>query len=214
MYTPWGILSSVGTPHGEHWDSVYSGKRSEEVSWFQREPVRSMELLSAGGAWPRSVLDVGAGDSLLGDRLLAAGVEDLTLLDLSATALERALDRLGHPAGVRTVVTDVTTWQPDRTWEAWHDRAVLHFLVDDADRANYAQVATRAVEPGGRAVIGVFAPDGPESCSGLPVRRQSATEIAALLGGGFRLEQVTDERHLTPWGAVQHFTWVMLRRIV
>lgn len=202
----------VKTARDRHWDEVYSSKRAEEVSWFQREPVQSLELLALDGCLPASVVDVGAGESLLVDRLLARGVSDVTLLDVSTEAVARTLDRLGRPESVRAIVADVTTWRPDRTFVAWHDRAVLHFLVGAADRAAYVRVASEAVAPGGLAVIGVFASDGPESCSGLPVQRFDQPSLVSLFEGSFELVHSADEHHVTPWGGEQHFLWVALRR--
>lgn len=199
------------TRHG-YWDEVYSSKRADEVSWFQREPVQSMDLLRRDGRLPASVIDVGAGESVLVDHLLDGGVEDVTLLDVSGEALQRTVERLGNPPSVRTVVADVTTWRPERQYAAWHDRAVLHFLTDEAERQAYARVAAAAVQPGGSAVIGVFACDGPDSCSGLPVQRFDVDGLVALLGDDFELERVGDEHHVTPWGSDQHFVWVAMRR--
>jgi hypothetical protein len=132
--------------------------------------------------------------------------------DVSEEALAALRRRLPDAPDVRCVVADVTTWEPDRTWEAWHDRAVFHFLVDPADRSAYAATAARAVAPGGIAVLGTFAPDGPERCSGLPTARYDADALAAELGDRFQLERSEREEHVTPSGAVQPFTWVVLRR--
>lgn len=195
-----------------HWDDVYRTKRPEEVSWFEADPATSMRLLTGASPRPRSVVDVGAGASRLVDELIAGGVEDVTALDVSEEALAALRRRLPDAPDVRCVVADVTTWEPDRTWEAWHDRAVFHFLVDPADRSAYAATAARAVAPGGIAVLGTFAPDGPERCSGLPTARYDADALAAELGDRFQLERSEREEHVTPSGAVQPFTWVVLRR--
>lgn len=196
----------------EHWDDVYASKQHDELSWFQLEPTRSLRLLASSGALPLSVIDVGGGESALVDHLLARGVAHVTVLDISARALHQVVERLGERPDLTEVVADVVAWRPDRAYGAWHDRAVLHFLTDDDDRAAYARIAADAVEPGGLAVIGGFGPDGPESCSGLPVRRADAASLAALFAPWFDLEHTEDERHVTPWGGDQQFTWVVLRR--
>jgi len=195
-----------------HWEGVFATRQSDEVSWYRPEPSRSLALLGFDGQLPRSVIDVGAGDSPLVDQLLAAGVEHVTVLDVSAAALRRIADRLGADDRVDLVRADITDWTPERRFGAWHDRAVLHFLIEPDDRAAYATAAAAAVEPGGLAVLGAFAIDGPDSCSGLPVVRYDAAGLAAVLGHSFELIHSVDEVHHTPWGAPQHFVWAVLRR--
>ena len=111
-----------------------------------------------------------------------------------------------------TIVADVTAWSPERRFDAWHDRAVLHFLLDDDERQAYANAAAAALAPGGVAIIGTFAPDGPERCSGLEVRRSAARDIATLLSASFDPQAEGDEVHTTPSGTTQHFAWAVLRR--
>jgi len=197
-----------------HWDAIYGRARDTELSWAQGRPDVSLDLLADDGVLPRRVVDVGAGRSSLVDHLLAGGVHHVTLVDLSATALDDVAIRLGAESSGRidTVVADIRTWAPDPSWDAWHDRAVLHFLSDDHGRRHYVDTATRAIVPGGIAVIGVFAPDGPEQCSGLPVRRASTDDIVELFGAEWSLERAAHEIHRTPWGSEQAFTWVRLRR--
>ncbi|MFA9271359.1 MAG: trans-aconitate 2-methyltransferase, partial [Baekduiaceae bacterium] len=138
---------------------------------------------------------------------------DITVLDLSQVALDTARDRLGaRGASVTWRAGDLRAWEPGRTYDVWHDRAVLHFLVEDTDRARYADLAARAVAPGGHIVVGTFAPDGPEQCSGLPVRRHSADDLAALLAGHFEPLRSAREEHRTPSGNVQPFSWLVARR--
>lgn len=196
-----------------HWDTVYSTKEAGEVSWFQKEPVTSLRLLrrwaSAGG----SVLDIGAGDSTLVDSLLDAGVADITVLDVSVEALDKVRGRLGKRGeGVRFVVADVSAWQPLRTYDAWHDRAVFHFLVNQGDRDHYVEAATAAIVEGGVLLVGTFAADGPSQCSGLPAARYNSGELADAFGPAFVLEHSEREEHVTPRGSLQPFTWVVLRR--
>jgi hypothetical protein len=135
------------------------------------------------------------------------------VLDLSAAALRLAQERVGDRAtNITWLAEDLLDWAPPRHYALWHDRATLHFFVDDADRRRYAEVARAAIAPGAHAVIATFAPDGPTQCSGLPVRRSSARNIASMLGAGFSLVSSTNELHRTPGGATQPFTWAVLRR--
>ncbi len=198
-----------------HWENVYSSKGEAEVSWFQEDPAPSLALIAAAGVTlAAAVIDIGGGASRLVDALLARGHGDVTVLDLSAPALEAARRRLG-PTGdaVHWIVADVTTWQPPCRYDVWHDRAAFHFLTDPADRAAYVAALTAALPPGGHAVIATFAPDGPERCSGLPVMRYDGESLAAVLGAGFARLETVAHSHLTPWGAAQSFQFSLFRRL-
>jgi SAM-dependent methyltransferase len=195
----------------EHWEGIYHEKGAEQVSWYQRTAEVSLRLI---GRTPGSVVDIGAGASVLVDELLASGRTDITVLDVSAEALDTTRRRLGVRAKeVALVVADVLAWTPGRTFDVWHDRAVFHFLVDPDQQRGYVSAAARAVAPGGAVVMGTFAADGPVECSGLPTVRRSADELAALFAGPFVLEHAEAEIHRTPWDAEQRFTWVLLRRV-
>lgn len=192
----------------EHWDDRYQTVGSKAVSWYQERPEASLDLLTAAGVGPAdSVLDVGGGASTLVDHLLAAGHTDVAVLDVSSVALKDARARLGEPPGVTWIHADLLTWTPPRRWAVWHDRAVLHFMVDDAHRDRYVALLRRTLGPGGAFVIGTFAEDGPTDCSGLPVRRYSQDDLVALLGD---VEVVARRRevHRTPGDADQPFTWL------
>jgi trans-aconitate methyltransferase len=198
----------------EHWDEIYATRAVDEVSWYQREPTASIRLVETA-APERSVaiVDVGCGTSSLVDRLLDDGYVDLTLLDVSACALDVLRTRLGDgAAGVRFVRTDVLDWVPEHSFDVWHDRAVFHFLTDDEARARYADRAASAVHPGGTLIIATFAADGPTHCSGLPVHRHTAGELARTFALAFTPSADEREEHVTPAGVVQPFTWVVLRR--
>jgi SAM-dependent methyltransferase len=190
-----------------HWQAVYESKGEREVSWFQEKPSPSLELIALAGAGPTSaIVDIGGGASRLVDALLDAGHTDLTVLDLSAAALATSRARLGS-AGDRVdwIVADVTAWQPRRPYDVWHDRAAFHFLNAPEDQASYVACVRHAVKTGGHVIIGTFAIDGPDKCSGLPVTRHSAESIASLLGDGFTLTDHRRHRHVTPWQSVQNF---------
>jgi len=199
---------------GSYWDGVYTNRRDVELSWYQAAPSISLRLLDRFAARTGSVIDVGAGSSPLAGALLDAGWRDVTVLDISSAALAVGRERLGERAGQVTFLTgDLLSWQPLRTYDAWHDRAVFHFLVDHADRERYLQLVARAVAPGGVLVVGTFAADGPTECSGLPTARYDPDALARIFAGGFTLEHSEREAHHTPSGTVQPFTWVVLRPI-
>ena len=197
-----------------HWDTVYCTKGESEVSWFQANPAVSLDLIAATGVKPgASIVDVGGGAARLADALVDRGFK-VTVLDLSDKALMAAQARLGaRSSQVCWVVADVTQWQPSQTFDVWHDRAALHFLIDPKDRAAYAERVARAVQPGGHVIIGTFAPDGPERCSGLPVVRHDAASLGKLLGSSFEPIESRRDDHHTPSGVTQRFQFSRFRRM-
>ena len=178
-----------------HWENVYASKGENQVSWFQETPAISLELIALAGANRSSgIIDIGGGASRLADCLVSQDYEDVTVLDLSAAALAAAQSRMGEKANrVTWIAADVTSWEPTRTYDIWHDRAAFHFLTLAEDQAAYVARLRRALRPGGHAIIGTFALDGPERCSGLVVSRYDATSLAATLGSGFEL--IDTRRH-------------------
>ncbi len=198
-----------------HWERVYQTKREDAVSWYEETPRLSLDLLRAAGASANSgVIDIGGGASKFADTLLAEGFHDITVLDISAAALETTRARLGaNRDKIRWIVADVTAWQPDRQYDFWHDRAAFHFLVEPAAQEAYARVLRAALKPGGAAIIATFAPDGPEMCSGLPVCRHDAGSIRRVLGDGFTIADERRHTHLTPWGTPQRFQFSTFRRL-
>jgi 2-polyprenyl-3-methyl-5-hydroxy-6-metoxy-1,4-benzoquinol methylase len=196
-----------------HWETVYTTKAENEVSWFQENPAPSLELIGLAQPTPQSaIVDIGGGASHLVDSLVARGFSHVTVLDISQAALDVAKARLGARAGqVQWVVADVTQWQPAQTFDVWHDRAAFHFLVDPADRAAYLARLKQAVRPGGHVIIGTFALDGPEKCSGLPVSRYDAAALAMELGEGFVLVDSRRHDHSTPWNSEQRFQFCIFR---
>ncbi len=192
-----------------HWNRVYGTRSERDVSWFEPLPAISLEMLELAGMTEEScVLDVGGGDSHLVDALVARGLDCLAVLDISGAALARAKARLG--AHVETPVwieADVASdWTLD-PMDFWHDRAVFHFLTMPGERARYRQRLSRTLKPGGSAIIATFAPDGPESCSGLPVARYSPEQLADELGPAFELRNTRAHVHTTPWGSTQPFQY-------
>ncbi len=198
-----------------HWENVYRTKEECDVSWFEESPAISLDLIHAAGVkTDASIIDIGGGASRLVDALLDDGFEAITVLDLSQEALVRAKARLGaRSCKVQWIVTDVTTWAPSQTYDVWHDRATFHFLTDENDRAAYGERVLRAVRPGGHVIIGTFALNGPERCSGLPVMRHDALSLARMLGPSFELIASRKHVHRTPTGSAQRFQFSHFRRL-
>lgn len=195
-----------------HWDNAYQARGIAAVSWFQNQPVVSLELIDALGILPdAAVIDIGGGTSTLADRLVERGFTDISVLDISPNALETTRQRLGVSAPVSWLQNDLLSWQPERQFELWHDRAVFHFLVDNDDRDAYLDALKVGVAPGGALIVATFAEEGPEYCSGLPVARYAAEDLASLLGENFEVVETRKEVHTTPAGASQPFTWVAAR---
>ncbi len=198
-----------------HWENVYQTKGERDVSWFEESPSISLDYIRATGVKPgASIIDIGGGASRLVDALLDEGFEAITVLDLSEKALAASKARLGaRSAKVKWVAADVTTWEPSQIYDVWHDRAAFHFLTDPKDRAAYAARVLRAVRPGGHVIIGTFALDGPERCSGLPVVRHDAASLSAILGHSFELIESRNHVHQTPIGNLQRFQFSRFRRL-
>ncbi len=196
-----------------HWEQIYRQRAVDSVSWYQQSPTVSLELLDAVGARPdEPVLDVGSGASVLVDALLDRGFSDLSVLDVSASALDLSRSRLGVRAGtVHWHTADVLEWRPERHYSLWHDRAVFHFLTQASERERYVSTLKSALRPGARVVVGTFSVDGPEKCSGLPVQRYDADGLAGTFGDAFELLEQRREEHHTPRDAIQVFTWVAMR---
>lgn len=195
------------------WDQVYTDKGPQEVSWFEPVPTVSLRMMEDAGLAPQTcVLDVGGGDSLLVDELVRRAVTCVSVLDISSAALGRAKARLG-PAGlsVNWIEADVTSDWSARPVDIWHDRAVLHFLVMEEDRDAYVRHLHRLLTPGGAAIIATFALDGPQKCSGLPVRQYSPETLGKLLGPEFQQLDALNYRHITPWGSDQSFQYTRFR---
>lgn len=197
-----------------HWERIYSTKPTTDLSWHQRHPVRSLDLIERTGvAATASILDVGGGDSMLVDHLVARGYSNLTVLDLSGAALRRARERLGaRAAAVTWLEADVLSADLPRAGvDVWHDRAVFHFLTRPEDRETYVSQVRRTLRPGGHVIIATFADDGPATCSGLPVERYSPESLSAEFGAGFHLRASSRDTHRTPSGAEQRFVYCWLQ---
>ncbi len=201
------------TTSAAHWDNVYTTKPPDSVSWYQKVPQLSLDLIRECVAPPATVLDVGGGASFLVDHLIAAGYL-VGVLDISPAALALTRARLGGRVDeVSWFVADVTAFTPANVWDVWHDRAVFHFLTDPAQREAYLQSLERATKPGSFVIMATFGPEGPERCSGLPVQRYSPETLAAELGSNYRLVKTVWNDHQTPAGRNQQFVYCVFQRM-
>ena len=193
----------------EHWQKVYHTKKTNEVSWYQSYPAISLDLIASTGiGLTQKIIDVGAGASILVDKLLEKGFKDITVLDISSKAIEAAQQRLGKDAQkVNWIEVDVTAFSPAHPYDLWHDRAVFHFLTGPEDRKKYIEVMNKMVKPHGHVIMATFALEGPPQCSGLKVERYDSDKLAKELGDSFELIESVDEEHLTPWKAGQKFIY-------
>jgi len=197
-----------------HWDKVYATKAPESVSWFRVHLETSLALVKrAAEARSASIIDVGGGESTLVDDLLLRGYKNLTVLDISQTAIEVTKKRLGTAAEqVRWLIGDIVEIELEpHAYDLWHDRAVFHFLTTPERRLAYVRQVTRAVKPGGHVIVSTFGPEGPTKCSGLEVMRYDAESLHSEFGGQFRLVESSKELHETPFGATQQFLYCYCR---
>jgi SAM-dependent methyltransferase len=204
------------TDRRTHWESVYETKKPDSVSWYQQSLRVSLELIrSTGLAKDVALVDVGGGASTLVDDLLALEYSNITVLDISAQALEYSRRRLG-PRGkaVKWFVGDITAVNPSQIGcEIWHDRAVFHFLVEERDRKKYCNVLQASLRPGGFVVIATFGPNGPAQCSGLNIVRYDPNSLLQTLGASFKLLSSQVELHRTPSDRTQEFVYCLLQKV-
>ena len=198
-----------------HWESIYATKDTTSLSWYQPHPHRSLDLIDRTAvAKSAKILDVGSGDSLLVDELVSRGYSDITVVDLSRAALDRARTRLGKKASRRVTwlegdILDVNL--PSWAFDVWHDRAVFHFLTSAKERDAYIGRVEHSVRPGAHIIVATFSENGPTRCSGLPVVRYSATQLRRTFGSDFQLLASESETHHTPTGAEQSFIYCWCR---
>lgn len=202
------------TTRKDHWEKIYETKQPNEVSWTEEVPKTSLDFIHSFNL-PKSarIIDIGGGDSRLVDFLLAEGFEHITVLDVSSKALERARKRLGDRANkVTWIVSDLTEFSPDTTYDLWHDRATFHFLTADGQIMRYLSTARKAVKSGGYVTIGTFSTDGPKRCSGLDVKRYSEETLTEQLSKGFEKIRCITEDHITPFNTTQNFLFCSFKR--
>jgi trans-aconitate methyltransferase len=202
----------VGSSRKEHWEGVYASKLPHEVSWTQQVPQTSLDFIRGFRLPPTAaIIDVGGGDSRLVDHLLDEGYRNITVLDISAGAIDRAKMRLGErAASVKWVVCDITEFHPEQDYDCWHDRAAFHFLTASEEVDAYLATARRAVR--GFLVVGTFSTDGPKRCSLLDVHQYSEQELQEQLSTGFQKIRCITEDHVTPFDTRQNFLFCSFRR--
>jgi len=200
------------TANKNHWETVYETKNANQVSWTQQVPKTSLEFIHSFGL-PKSarIIDIGSGDSKLVDCLLDEGYENITVLDISEKALEKARNRLKDKAGqVNWIVSDIMDFTPAISYDIWHDRATFHFLTQAEQVAKYLDTARQSVN--GYMAIGTFSTNGPKSCSGLEVKQYSEQTLSAELKNGFEKLRCITENHITPFNTIQNFLFCSFKR--
>lgn len=197
-----------------HWENIYQDKSDQALSWYQKEPTQSLQLIkNAQIALDEPVIDVGGGASVLVDYLIRSGYLNISVLDISGNALASTRKRLGEAANkVKWYVSDITEFEAPHQYSLWHDRAVFHFLTAESDRQRYIKVLNQSLRPGGQLVIAAFAIGGPEKCSGLDIVQYDASKLSAELGKDFELIEETGESHLTPSNVEQKFMYFRFTR--
>ena len=203
----------MNTARSEHWEKVYETKNPHEVSWTQEVPTTSLELIHSFGLERSArIIDIGGGDSRLVDFLLDEGFINLTVLDISAKALEKAKARLGEKGKhVNWIVSDITEFKPETTYDVWHDRATFHFLTEDTQVKKYVDIARQAVS--GYLAIGTFSENGPEKCSGLPIKQYTEETLSSVFKESFEKISCKRENHLTPFGTEQNFVFCTFKKL-
>lgn len=198
----------------QHWNKVYETKAESELSWFQAYPHRSVELIEQCNLpHSASIIDIGGGDSHLVDALLSLGYSNITVLDISAAAINRAKARLGEKAAqVTWIVSDVAEFKPVVQYELWHDRAAFHFLTTEEQIGKYVSIASAAVKKDGYLILGTFSEKGPTKCSGLEIKQYSDTSMTARFAGAFEKINCMYEDHTTPMDRTQNFIFCTFRR--
>lgn len=197
-----------------HWEQIYQTKNLHEVSWYQPVPETSLQVfktlhIPADAA----IIDVGGGDSLLADHLLHLGYRNITVLDISAKALERAKARLGSDAHrIKWIVADAASFIPEEKYDVWHDRAAFHFLTDEQDVNRYLNTAQQHLKPDGILIVGTFSEAGPKKCSGIDIKQYSEAAMTELMKTYFEKIRCFSSEHETPAGHIQQFLFCLFRK--
>lgn len=197
----------------QHWETIYQNKQPNEVSWYQPTPETSLQLIAQSNLpLTANIIDVGGGDSFLIDHLLEQGYQNLTVLDISKAAIERAQQRLGQQAATVTwLEADAANFTPTQTYHLWHDRAAFHFLTDSQEISNYLQTAHAHLHANGTLIIGSFSTNGPTKCSGIEITQYSEQSMAESLSPWFEPLDCTTVNHTTPFNTVQNFVFCRFR---
>ncbi len=191
----------------EHWENVFANKQETEVSWYQKSPKTSLDFISKLNLTKDvKIIDIGGGDSYLVDALLEQGFTNITLLDISAKAIDRIKNRLGDKAHqVKFIVSDILDFNPSETYDFWHDRASFHFQTDNHQIVKYANIVANAVAKNGHMIIGTFSENGPKKCSGLDITQYNEAKMTTVFETHFDLVDCFVEDHITPFDTIQNF---------
>ncbi len=197
-----------------HWEKIYTTKELNEVSWFEPTPQVSLDfIVDLNIPKDAAIIDVGGGDSLLVDHLLLNGYTNITVLDISPSAISRAKKRLADKADfVRWVISDINDFVPDTIYDCWHDRAAFHFLTTEKQVKNYLETANSALAKNGKIIIGTFSDNGPEKCSGLPVKQYSENGLTTAIKKWFQKIKCIHTDHLTPLNTIQNFLFCSFKK--
>jgi SAM-dependent methyltransferase len=198
-----------------HWENVYQTKTITEVGWYQPTPLTSISFIEALDlSRDVNIIDVGGGDSFLIDYLLKQGYHSISVLDISAKAIERAQQRLGSDCqNVKWIISDASSFIPEEKYDVWHDRATFHFLTDDDEVQHYLSSLNQSLKAGGYFIIGTFSTSGPKKCSGLDIRQYDTPDLVKLLGPDYKIIKCITPDHITPGGQIQHYTFCCFQRI-
>lgn len=203
-----------GFDRKKHWENIYQTKELKEVGWFQPTPETSLDFFKQFKVpTTAKVIDIGGGDSFLVDHLLDMGYQDITVLDISAAAIERAKKRLGDKAkNVKWIVADAADFKPTEKYDFWHDRAAFHFLTDDQEISTYLKTAEQSINPKGILVIGTFSEQGPTKCSGVEIKQYSETAMTNRLKKFFEKIKCITVDHKTPFDTIQNYVFCSFRK--
>lgn len=195
----------------QHWENVYTSKDPDQVSWFEKQEPVSLDFFKTKVAKGARIIDIGGGDSYLAEALLDLGFTDITVLDISEAALERAKKRLGLKAEQITwTVADIVDFKPDQAYDVWHDRAVFHFLTKEEDISRYRELVAASITPGGQLIIATFSDEGPLKCSGIEICQYTEESLAALFAADFDVQASFRRDHQTPFNTQQNFVFCHL----
>lgn len=199
----------------KHWENIYQTKELKDVSWFQPTPETSLDFFKQFNVpTTAKVIDIGGGDSFLVDHLLDMGYQDISVLDISVAAIERAKQRLGDKAkNIKWIVADAATFKPTEKYDFWHDRAAFHFLTDEQEISNYLQTAQENINTTGVMVIGTFSELGPTKCSGIEIKQYSEITMTERLKNFFEKINCRIVDHKTPFDTVQNFVFCSFRKL-
>lgn len=199
----------------KHWETIYQTRELKDVSWFQPTPETSLDFFKEFSVpTTAKVIDIGGGDSFLVDHLLDLGFQDITVLDISEAALDRAKKRLGDKAkNVKWIVSDAATFIPTETYDFWHDRAAFHFLTNEKEVSDYLETARRNINPTGVLVIGTFSDNGPKKCSGIEIKQYTEATMKERLSAYFEKIRCITVDHLTPSNNIQNFVFCSFRKL-